>query len=856
MYIVLNHQNYNDFSVGSGLELIHSYPRFVLLKTPVLPKGIPEHNYEVLEGATVNVNGTPFDVPEGKFQFGKGPRTVLRFVGPITREWKKILGKYGIEVLFWCPPYGACVQMNHEIEQEGMREGLPFVAGAQPYRQIQCTRNLDAPSESARRASGLPENFVDIVCFSREDRLQVEGKFKRMGVPVLLRSAYKLRVEFHDDRAILRRIKGVKVVDDARAPELLSSSLSSALGLSVKSRDWQTSFKGRGQIVAVADTGLDKGVADDSIHADFRGRVRYLTSWPINDSWSQYVKHPGHDDGAEDRNSGHGTHVAGLAVGSGILSGSRYRGVAPEAQIVFQAIEQYTEVKRSCRSRMPSSFYLSGRPLDLRRLFNEAREYGARIHINSWGDPANGQYTDDCYEADMFLHKHQDAVILFAAGNSGVDLDGNREVDRRSLYSPASAKNVIAIGATEGGDIGTGNRGTWADIDRQRKRFRNEIDRKDRISGDPESIALFSSAGPTADNRIKPDICAPGTNLAAPRSSATKTKGWGLASPLPHYMYYGGTSMSTGVAGGFAAILRQAWQERNGGRAPSGPALKALMILGARPVLKRADNKTEPRHVGGFGRINFEHSVPDQLNRAVRLFDEAESGLLTGEERTYSLSLRSPGPLRAVLTWYDVPGETLVNDLDLHLAGPGGLQVWGNHAEGKSGRPDRVNTVEVISLNHAEPGVYTFTVIAANVPAGLQTFALAVLVPESGGITLPVDVIKGIGKGYAKRLAGHQIKEVRQLMALDENDIRNYLGTGGRIVQRLMAGLILLKRILNLPETETLPDDLRLDRLRDVSPPDEVNPGKWNEMRLELLPLVHVFDAHQLKKITFRDLFG
>ena len=40
---------------------------------------------------------------------------------------------------------------------------------------------------------------------------------------------------------------------------------------------WRADLTGRGQVVAVADTGLDRGATDDdTLHPDFRGRVRAL----------------------------------------------------------------------------------------------------------------------------------------------------------------------------------------------------------------------------------------------------------------------------------------------------------------------------------------------------------------------------------------------------------------------------------------------------------------------------------------------------------------------------------------------------------------------------------------------------
>lgn len=122
---------------------------------------------------------------------------------------------------------------------------------------------------------------------------------------------------------------------------------------------------GQGQIVAVADTGLDTGDMA-TLSADF-GRVRQGFAWGRPDSWSD--------------SDGHGTHVAGSVLGSGILSGSdpashRYEGsfagVAPEAELVFQSL-------------LDAEGGLSGIPDDLGALLGQAYSAGARIHTNSWG---------------------------------------------------------------------------------------------------------------------------------------------------------------------------------------------------------------------------------------------------------------------------------------------------------------------------------------------------------------------------------------------------------------------------------------------------------------------------------------
>ena len=90
----------------------------------------------------------------------------------------------------------------------------------------------------------------------------------------------------------------------------------------MKANNMQTYFTtdldGSGQIVAVADSGLDED------HGDFGSRV-VANNDVINDG------------STADRWSGHGTHVSCSVLGDG-FRGS-YAGVAPAAQLYFQAME-------------------------------------------------------------------------------------------------------------------------------------------------------------------------------------------------------------------------------------------------------------------------------------------------------------------------------------------------------------------------------------------------------------------------------------------------------------------------------------------------------------------------------------
>ena len=858
MFALVNRRWEPSLAGQSGLRVVAEYPEFLLVDAPALPPGVAADDVERLDDDSVLVHGERVRIPAGEFDVSDAAHVLLRFVGPLTPGWRAALEASGVGVRFWCPRFGACAALPQGMDAAGLQAALPFVAGAQPYLESHSTRGIEPQSERVRRVSGIPDDLYDLVCFSREDRARVEAEVRARGIEVIESASSKIRVRYVGDPSALRELVGVKVVDPARAPVPLAASLQVVLGAAAEGGAWRPDLTGRGQVVAVADSGLDRGVPDDTLHPDFRGRVRYLHSWPLDASWAAYVTQPGSDDGPADRNTGHGTHVAGLAVGSGAASGGAHRGVAPEAELVFQAIEQYTAVKPEYAARIPSGYYLSGRPLDLRALFREARDQGARIHVNAWGDPAQGAYTNDSYEADLFLHENPDAVVLFAAGNAGSDVDADRSGDPRTLYAPASAKNVLSIGATEGGAVGVGMRGQWGDFDPSSSRYRAAADRADAVSGDPDRLALLSSAGPTADGRIKPELCAPGTNLAAPRSQVCSGQGWGPASPQPYYMYYGGTSMAVGVAGGFVALLRQAWQEQHPASAPGGAALKALAILGARPVLRRGSDGPESRTVAGFGRLFLDGSVPRQPGLAVRLVDVPGDALATGAVREYPVRVDRPGPFRAVLTWYDAPGEALVNDLDLCLVDAAGARTWGNHAPGQPGAPDRVNNVEVVDVAQLPAGEYTLRVVGSNVPAGAQAYALAVSAPAAVGIQLPVDCLAGVGSSTRRRLAAGGVGTISRLRQMGDEELGRAAGIRGNSLATLRARLTLLERLTATPPTVVLPEPTTLREL--LSPGTPVPPGVppelWRRTAGELSPLVLVFDSAHLDRIRVADLFG
>jgi subtilisin family serine protease len=134
---------------------------------------------------------------------------------------------------------------------------------------------------------------------------------------------------------------------------------------------WQNQkLFGAGQIIAVADSGLDTG-NPATLSPDFSGRLAaaYPVSPAVSDWGDQF---------------GHGTHVAGSVAGAGIQSGANpaqgkyagsFAGIAPQAELVIQAFDA-----------LPDGTVVGLDP-DYYRLFARAYADGARLHTNSWGDP-------------------------------------------------------------------------------------------------------------------------------------------------------------------------------------------------------------------------------------------------------------------------------------------------------------------------------------------------------------------------------------------------------------------------------------------------------------------------------------
>jgi subtilisin family serine protease len=243
-------------------------------------------------------------------------------------------------------------------------------------------------------------------------------------------------------------------------------------------------------------------------------------------------------------------------------------------------------------------------------------------------------------------------------------------------------------------------------------------------------MVAFSSRGPTQDQRIKPDVVAPGTFILSTHSRATSSKGWGLSQD-PLYFFDGGTSMATPLVAGCVAVVREHLAKQRNMPTPSAALVKAMLINGARNISGQyvpSEAGGIPNNAEGFGRVDVAAATDSLgLNERVELKDEATVLDTDDEERTTVTVGSGATSLKATLVWTDLAGETLQNDLDLIVRTADGQERHGNMPPA-SAEFDRVNNVEQVVWTGVPSGDVDIIVRAHRITQLPQSYALVVRV--------------------------------------------------------------------------------------------------------------------------------
>jgi hypothetical protein len=520
------------------------------------------------------------------------------------------------------------------------------------------------------RATELAALRQDFLALREESPLQdstvLRGTVDTDGLKKLLQSDAVLWVEPQHEARLNDEVAARVVAGNGGANQTYSQSLG---------------YTGTNVIVAVVDTGLQNGVTN-GMHPDLAGRV------------AGFIKYSSLPDASDPH--GHGTHVAGIIAGNGATgqtdgNGALYGlGVAPGAKIFAQRAFNAAGV-----SFLPSPETLT----------HDATRAGALIGNNSWSQSANGDYDTYAAQFDALVRDSdngtagfQPYVLVFSAGNTGPSA--------QTMSSPATAKNVIAVGASQNNrtDLGTYTEG-------------------------PDAMLGVSARGPCSDGRIKPDLVAPGTWIASLKSAAASVVP-GSTVISSNYVYLTGTSQSAPAVSGAAAAFIQFFRQTHTNQTPSPALVKAALINSASDMDNNLDTSATPNMDEGWGRLNLATLVG--TNRAFSFLDQSVL-LSTGTNYEQPLLIgNNSKPLKLTLAYTDVPAfagasRALINDLDLELVSADGHIYRGNQFDfnGESipdaTDDDDLNNVEGIALNSPIPGEYTVRVRARSVSSDART---------------------------------------------------------------------------------------------------------------------------------------
>ncbi len=256
---------------------------------------------------------------------------------------------------------------------------------------------------------------------------------------------------------------------------------------------------GDGITIGFLDTGLEQL---SGLTTDLYGQDKFWGTYDaVNNSISNY--------GGEA--SGHGTHVASIAVNSDYDVYGRIYGVAPNASSVgIKAFDNegkasYADVIRGIDWALQVKDQINLRVLNM--------SFSGPVRSYYWDDPLN----------QAVMKAWQAGVVVVASS-------GNKGPDPMSIGVPGNNPYIITVGAM--------------------------TDSYTQSYFEDDRLATFSSAGPTVESFVKPEILAPGGHLSGLMAYDSKIV---TEHPEFHdggrYFEMSGTSQAAAVVSGVVALM-------------------------------------------------------------------------------------------------------------------------------------------------------------------------------------------------------------------------------------------------------------------------------------------------------------
>jgi len=381
------------------------------------------------------------------------------------------------------------------------------------------------------------------------------------------------------------------------------------------------------------------------------------------------------DQQYSDPSSGnHGDHVAGIVMGAGNME-RRGRGNASGA--FLYVYEPFANVDSA---------------------LNHYYTHNIRLTTTSYGNGCNAGYTSYASYADQTVRLRPKLMHVFSAGNSGTSNCG---------YGAGSGwgnitggikvgKNVLAVGNVQFTD----------------------------------QIANSSSRGPSADGRVKPDVCAVGTSVYS-------------TIDVNDYASFTGTSMACPGVTGTLAVLYNAYEALYG-EDPISALMKGVLMNTAEDL-----GNSGPDFTYGYGRINARRAY-DVIEAGQFMIDSIDPL----EVLTYPVTIpANTRQIRVMVYWNDYEGApnastALVNNLDLQVITPTATYLpWvldpspnANSLSATAVRAtDVLNNAEQVTIDDPDFTTMNIQITGTNIPFAGQEFVVVYeFVTDDVVLTYPI----------------------------------------------------------------------------------------------------------------------
>jgi serine protease AprX len=270
---------------------------------------------------------------------------------------------------------------------------------------------------------------------------------------------------------------------------------------------WQDGVNGSGVTVAILDTGISR----------HRGLMRGIEG-------KNKTRIVGWVDLVENKKqptdlNGHGTHIAGIIANSQLGADGEWNGIAPGVNLVGVRVldkkgkGNYETVIKGIQWVLDHKDEYNIKVMNLSLV--------AKVQSPYWADPLNQAIMKAWAEG---------IVVVVAAGNTGAEA--------MSIGVPGNNPYVITVGSFTDNYTPT----DWTD----------------------DYVAPFSSAGPTLDGFVKPDVLAPGAHMVSTMLPSSYIAKKHLANRISNqYFSMAGTSQSAAVISGISALILSANPDLN-----------------------------------------------------------------------------------------------------------------------------------------------------------------------------------------------------------------------------------------------------------------------------------------------------